>query len=226
MRDGVCYRQPKWERRISVIGSGLLPTPIVPNGGQVARSGDRRDETPTLHAWAAKGLLSKWQWPTPTVDGNHNRAGLSPTSGRAGGLNLRTAVSGALNAAWVDLLMGGPTGWTSLAPLPAESWARWLAGDWWGDGWEDGVPRLTNEKEHRIARLRLLGNGQVPQTAAVAWRLLTAQGIGQSYFLFCMPISRRQHEVTNPRSTRYRPGPAHGPARVGARRLRLRVAGA
>ena len=27
MLDGVCYRQPKWERRISEIGCGLLPTP-------------------------------------------------------------------------------------------------------------------------------------------------------------------------------------------------------
>lgn len=63
---GVCYRQRSWERRISEIGSGLLPTPNLPNGGQTARSGDRRDETPGLHGMATTGKLAKWRWPTPT----------------------------------------------------------------------------------------------------------------------------------------------------------------
>lgn len=30
---GVCYRQPKWERRINEIGSGLLPTPAAQEPG-------------------------------------------------------------------------------------------------------------------------------------------------------------------------------------------------
>jgi len=61
MSDGVCYRLLKWERRISVIGSGLLPTPTdVSKGGGSSRSGNRIGETPTLQGMARKG-----QWPTP-----------------------------------------------------------------------------------------------------------------------------------------------------------------
>lgn len=34
-QDGVCYRQPKWERRINEIGSGLLPTPAAQEPGWI-----------------------------------------------------------------------------------------------------------------------------------------------------------------------------------------------
>lgn len=55
-------------------------------------------------------------WPTPTVKGNHNRAGLTPSSGDG----LATAVHGEgapPNPAWVELLMGLPSGWTDLGPV-------------------------------------------------------------------------------------------------------------
>ncbi len=52
-------------------------------------------------------------WPTPTVKGNYNKAGLSARSGDG----LATAVArhtpGRLNPAWVAWLMGFPVGWTS-----------------------------------------------------------------------------------------------------------------
>lgn len=52
--------------------------------------------------------------------------------------------------------------------------AEWLdqsaAGYWSGD-WET-QPRLAQGQAHRVARLRALGNGQVPQTAATAFRIL------------------------------------------------------
>lgn len=88
-------------------------------------------------------------WPTVTVCGNDNRAGLSPTSGdglatvvrkfptpprddgcggpgtsgREGGSNLRTDVNGPLNPTWVEWLMGWPQGWTATYPL--HSLAEW-----------------------------------------------------------------------------------------------------
>jgi DNA (cytosine-5)-methyltransferase 1 len=51
--------------------------------------------------------------------------------------------------------------------------ATWLDGSW-----EMGVERVTNNQMHRIDRLRLLGNGVVPQTAAIAWTVLNKNVAG------------------------------------------------
>ena len=141
-------------------------------------------------------------WPTPTKSDGSGGPGVS---GRAGGLNLRTAVAqwptptvnnsknstlppsqikhdntpgallrdgeppgGQLNPAWVERMMGWPDGWTDLAlrePVPVPTG--------WGEDWEGDVPRTVTGVPHRTSRLKALGNGQVPQAAAAAWRLLT-----------------------------------------------------
>ena len=45
---------------------------------------------------------------------------------------------------------------------------------YWQDGrWEDAIPRVATGVAARVDRLRAIGNGQVPQCAAQAWRLLT-----------------------------------------------------
>lgn len=49
-------------------------------------------------------------WPTPTVEGNHNRAGLSAKSGDG----LQTAVNGSLSPEWVSVLMGFPPKHTEI----------------------------------------------------------------------------------------------------------------
>lgn len=63
-------------------------------------------------------------WPTPTICGNYNRAGLSPTSGD--GLatvnrkedcldaDVAEKTPGSLNPDWVEALMGWPIGWSGL----------------------------------------------------------------------------------------------------------------
>jgi hypothetical protein len=84
-------------------------------------------------------------WPTPTVCGNYNRKGASPTSGdglatavlkcatptaspwRSGKASQSTMernsrplseqIGGSLNPTWVEWLMGWPLGWTDLRPL-------------------------------------------------------------------------------------------------------------
>lgn len=64
-----------------------------------------------------KAVYDEWLWPTPTVHGNDNRAGISPKAGDG----IATAVKaehpelarvGYLNPDWVETLMGFPPGWT------------------------------------------------------------------------------------------------------------------
>ena len=76
-------------------------------------------------------------------------------------------VKGHLNPDWVEQLMGVPPGWTSLTGTNT----KWTYG--WSDGsWEEGIPRVVESVEDRVDRIRLLGNGVVPQTAAKAWQIL------------------------------------------------------
>ena len=47
----------------------------------------------------------------------------------------------------------------------------------WVDGtWELGIPRLTDQKEYRADRLRMLGNSVVPQCAREAFLRLSGLG--------------------------------------------------
>ena len=118
-------------------------------------------------------------WPTPTICGNHNRKGASATSGDGLATVVKQSpdrywMEGQLNPVWVAWLMGWPhaTGWdwTSLEPAPAEI----VPTDWTRE--PDGIPRTATKIPNRVDRLKALGNGQVPQCAAMAWRLLTESG--------------------------------------------------
>lgn len=91
----------------------LLPTPTASRygsnrGGSAGRSGKERASLETL---ARRGLL-----PTPTVKGNHNRAGLSARSGDG----LATAVGGSLHPRFVEWMMGLPPDWTAPSPMTPE----------------------------------------------------------------------------------------------------------
>ena len=133
-------------------------------------------------------------WPTPTANGSKNST--LPVSqrnrdGMAGSLLRQGHQPGeTLNPEWVEWLMNWPIGWTSLDPMNAENWERWKSAnaayfesngaiETWcnndpSESQHDNVPRVTTGVSSRAERLKALGNGQFPRTAAEAWDLLLA----------------------------------------------------
>ncbi len=84
--------------------------------------------------------------------------------------------TGRLSPDWVEWLMGWPDGWTSLRPLAPEAFGQWRGSTSWfdHDPADDGkTPRVALGVEARAARIRALGNGQVPRVVAAAWEALT-----------------------------------------------------
>jgi hypothetical protein len=144
MRSGECWEQQTLAHLISETESGSserLPTPQASD--YITKK--------TSASWKAKGGVNfslsnpeiQAKWPTPTVCGNYNRKGASPTSGDglATAVNkwptptahnaketnapsealrneptLASRVGGSLNPTWVEWLMGWPLGWTDLKP--------------------------------------------------------------------------------------------------------------
>ena len=111
-------------------------------------------------------------WPTPNATnatkGIRSPEGAAKEVARGKGACLSAAdqPKGALNPDWVEWLMGVPSGWTSLYQMPTEHY-----------GWplEPPIPRVTTGATDRVDRIRLLGNGVVPQTAAEAWETLSKE---------------------------------------------------
>lgn len=83
-----------------------------------------------------------------------------------------------INPAWAEWFMDWPIGWTDLSGKPdVATWRRQtLAGDWWTDAVEEQVlPRTLATGEgvpDTGARIKVLGNSQVPLAAAVAFTVL------------------------------------------------------
>jgi len=148
--DGAFYRQPKWERRINGIGSGLWHTPNVPNGGRVnppemsptgiLPNGQKRQ----VGLEHQVRMVERQMWPTPTKAVGLGGPG---NSGRDGGDNLRTAVAKALptpNAR--DWRSGKGRQDNGHSPQLPEviggqlnpTWVEWLMG--WPLGWTDLQP--------------------------------------------------------------------------------------
>jgi hypothetical protein len=175
MRHGVSYRLPTWEPCTSASGSGLppdaWPTPTVHGNnnfkGASATSGDglmtaikRREGWPTPNSrdrldYAVNGETKSVRYDTPTVhgDGGSGRKGTTPKYGQ-------------LNPDWEEWLMAWPVGWTDLETPNIR--LVWL--DPTIDPADYGeIPRTTNRRDNRPARVKEIGNGQFPLTAAVAF---------------------------------------------------------
>lgn len=98
------------------------------------------------------------------------------------GYMLRTGQEGSLNPDWVEWLMGWPIGWTSFEPLPADAFDEWLILAQMR-AWhhvEPPIPRTAKDIPNRVARLKAIGNGQVPLAAWLAWTILYARLLGDS----------------------------------------------
>ena len=172
--SGVAYRLRPLVPRTSVGGGGVWPTPSVQRFHSNKGGSDASDprgwsregpERLTLDGMAKTGL-----WPTPTAT-DAETSGADIQRFQSLDVQIRehrtsTQVGGQLNPVFVEWLQGLPQGWTSLAPLPPESYQRWQQGDHWGDGEWPGVPRVATGVKNRVNRLRTLGNGIVPAVVA------------------------------------------------------------
>ena len=141
MRGGECWEQQTLAHHISgtEFGSSVwIGTPTATMSERSEKFAEGRMSTPAEFVK---------NWPTPTVCGNYNRKGASPTSGdglatavqkwptptshNAKETNapsealrneptLASRVGGSLNPTWVEWLMGWPLGWTDLKPLATD----------------------------------------------------------------------------------------------------------
>lgn len=118
--DGVLWEPPTSGRPISVIAYGLWQTPVADDAANRADGKWNSRGEPKLSAQVKL-------WPTPTVCGNYNKPGASPTSGMglSSAVNLEGRESGQLNPTWVEWLMGWPLEWTALKPLGMARFQEW-----------------------------------------------------------------------------------------------------
>ena len=132
-------------------------------GTSLAQQVNTPSKYPTPTACAAKG----------SSDASLTRAdGRDRTNNRLDHNVFAQSGGGQLNPDWVEWLMGWPIGWTDLAPraltLP----------DWRNDpanlppDHPNYVPRVATGIKHRAARIKCIGNGQVPYCAATGFVIL------------------------------------------------------
>lgn len=120
------------------------------------------------------------KYPTPIAGDEKDRGNLSNPCiqrrieiGKQVSLSMSVSYqSGQLNPDWVEWLMGWPIGWTDLAPRTLKLI------DWKTDpanlpvDHPDYTPRVATNIPNRAARIKCIGNGQVPMCAATAFLVL------------------------------------------------------
>ena len=122
--------------------------------------------TPGLNAIAAR-------YPTPTSSEGHARTNGNTQASKCLGALAKVGPSAQLNPDWVEWLMGWPVGWTDVTRDEC---------DWCDLSVEpEDIHIATTRRENRPARIKAIGNGQVPLCAAVA---------AESGFAFLASLSR------------------------------------
>ena len=175
MRTGELLEQMTQELDTAAKESGFWPTPTATpygsnQGGSAGRTGKVR---PSLQSMAKQN-----QWPTPSArDWRSGKASDEVYHSNSRPLNevVERSESGSLNPDWVEWLMNWPLRWSSLDPLPGERIDEWqcksLRNMWWLDE-PTQTPRVAKNTPYRTDRLKAIGNGQVPQSLALAFECL------------------------------------------------------
>ena len=167
LQDALGHRFPE------LIPAKTWPTPTVQDSNKATKRW-RDDHQNNLTAAVAN-------WPTPTrSDYKGSGKKIQRNDGKMRDrLDYATERSpdgsaingGRLNPDWVEWLMGWPIGWSSTEPMNGPIQWSW---DWWkADPADSGeILRANSGTPGRVARLKAIGNGQVPACAALAWVIL------------------------------------------------------
>jgi hypothetical protein len=167
----------------------MWPTPSAMDGMRAGKADDPQAWTERSKAKTKQGInlhlplnVAVRIWPTPTVQMAKHA---SPTEWEIKNQNkkqkqLHIEVQGQLNPDWVEWLMGWPIHWTSLKPLKKKHFEDWQEKmkkqdgikntAWWTE--EPDIPRVAAGVKNRVARLKALGNGQVPAVVSAVWRAM------------------------------------------------------
>lgn len=84
-----------------------------------------------------------------------------------------TPAAGSLNPEWVEWLQGFPIGWSSVDLMSRERMQEWIDNRQWWMSEPEGIPRVAKGVKHCSRRIAGLGNAQVPECAAMAWKILS-----------------------------------------------------
>ena len=152
---------------------GGYPTEIVK--GQFKSKHSKNPDSPWYGAKLADAV--KVNWPTPRASeykdcgpvGSKSHTHMDAKRYLCAKVKNANKPKEHLNPDWVEKLMGVSAGWTALDG-DSNEWQ-----DNWSGDWEGNTPRTTDIKKDRVDRIRMLGNGVVPATAAKAWTVLSAR---------------------------------------------------
>lgn len=159
---------PGWYTESTDTSAGsllILPVRGMTRNGELYRLPKWEQDT----KGSESGSKPSWPtWPTPGHTAWHSsgcRGKIAILVNREQYLKMTAGNFGQLNPDWVEWLMGWPVGWTDPdCETPVEV-------SWESDPADDGsIPRTSARKEHRINRLKTIGNGQVPECFEEAWR--------------------------------------------------------
>lgn len=182
MRHGKLYRLETVEHHTCGSDSGYSEKKWrTPTASDATRGGVVTNATQSGSLTQQVNTLMRC--PTPTVNGNNNRKGLSKNSGDGlatwvknftnlapNGKDAQLDGEGMLNPNWVEWLMGFPIHWTQLFHYRNMDDATTL----WYYNWKVCCERgkywtrvlflcpLTIERKNRVNRIKALGNAQVP----------------------------------------------------------------